>query len=390
MEKRCFAGIKTPVSLLGFGLMRLPLLQTAGQQTASQASTGQPIDYATAEKMVDRALEAGVNYFDTAWTYHDGASEIFAGQALARHPREKYLLASKLPTWEIKSAEDVERIFAEQLKRCRVEFFDFYLVHSLNEDYYRIALETGVYELLLRKKEQGLIRHLGFSFHDHADLLERIVAGHGWDFAQIQLNYLDWEAQNAKRQYEILERKNIPVIVMEPIRGGALATLNPEARKILSETAPEASPASWALRYAASLPGVLTVLSGMSTPEQLEDNLATFSNFEPVSDGERNLLYNAAAIFRRSGGIGCTGCAYCTPCPFKVDIPHIFSFYNHYSLSKNWYDFDNLYATLPAAARAESCTSCGVCVPKCPQALAIPELIGKIAEFAKEGAEQNS
>lgn len=376
MEKRRFAGIDRPASLLGFGLMRLPLLNNAAKD----------IDYPLAEQMIAQAIDAGVSYFDTAWPYHEGESELFAGAALSRYPRDSYCLATKLPTWDIQSADDVHRIFAEQLKRCRVEYFDFYLIHALNKDYYKIALDVGIYEILREKKEQGLIRHLGFSFHDHADLLENIVSSHDWDFAQIQLNYVDWLTTDAKRQYEILEARKIPAVIMEPLRGGALASLNPEATAILTKADPAASPASWGLRYAASLPGVMTVLSGMSTLEQTEDNLKTMKDFRPLTDAEQATIAKAAEAYLASGTIPCTGCRYCMDCPEGVDIPRVFAIYNHYlTLQNDPYGralFNNNYRSLDSAQHAHNCIACGVCMEHCPQGIQIPDHMTEIAAFA--------
>lgn len=372
MEKRHTESLGKDVSLLGFGLMRLPI----------RDNNARKIDYAQAKKMVERAIAAGVNYFDTAWPYHEGASELFAGDVLSGFPRDRYFLASKIPTWEIKAPEDVDRIFAEQLKKCRVSFFDFYLVHCYNAENLAIAEKMNIYENLRDKKERGLIRHLGFSFHGAASLLQRIVEQYSWDFAQIQLNYLDWDTLDAGRQYEILAEKGIPVIVMEPVRGGALATLTPEAVAVLRAMHPEASPASWAIRYAASLPHVMTVLSGMSTMEQVEDNIATMSPFVPLSEEERKALDEAAAIYRASGAIPCTGCRYCMDCPSGVDIPRVLGIYNHYCAHKRSTTFVNDCCSLDESQRAQSCTACGECVPLCPQQIDIPEKMKEIVAIS--------
>ncbi|MDR0827277.1 MAG: aldo/keto reductase [Desulfovibrio sp.] len=378
MEKRFFPSIGQDISLLGFGLMRLPLV--AG---------GAEIDYPLAEKMLDRALEAGVNYFDTAWPYHNGQSETVAGKALSRHKRDSYCLASKCPTWEISAPQDVERIFAEQLEKCRTDYFDFYLVHSLNTPNYEITRKMKIYETLLRKKETGQIRRLGFSFHDHVDLLERITSDYDWDFAQIQLNYIDWEVINSKRQYEILAARKIPAVIMEPLRGGALATLNSESADILRRFNPQASIASWALRFAASLPGVLTVLSGMSAPEQLEDNIKTMRGFTPIGEAEKAKLAVAAQIYKAAGAIPCTGCRYCMDCPSGVDIPRVFAVFNHYRIEveKNPYAkliFSNHYNSIGESARAHNCTDCGACMEQCPQHIQIPASMKIVEELAVE------
>ena len=384
MKKRIFPGISESVSLLGFGLMRLPRLEPVNGEAGA-------IDYELAERMVDQAIQSGVTYFDTAWGYHEGHSEEFAGKALSRHPRGSYYLASKMPVWELSSPADLERIFAEQLKRCRVEYFDFYLLHNMTEENYKKAREFSVYEFLHRKKEQGFIRHLGFSFHDHPRLLERIVTEHEWDFAQIQLNYLDWTIIDSKRQYEILQSRNLPVIVMEPVRGGSLASLTPEAAAVLQRKKPKDSPAVWAIRYAASLPGVLTVLSGMSQPEQLAENISAMSPFTPLSQDEQNALDEAGTIYKASGAIPCTACRYCMDCPSGVDIPRVFAIYNHYLTRRNEMWSRNLfeinYASLDETAQAHNCIACGLCLDKCPQFISIPEHMESIARFVAEKPE---
>ncbi|MDR1019427.1 MAG: aldo/keto reductase [Synergistaceae bacterium] len=378
MEMRSFKGIDGEISLLGFGLMRLPLT----------SSDVKDIDYKTGFRMIDRALDAGVNYFDTAWVYHERTSECFAGDALSRHPREKYRLATKMPAWQLESASDLERIFGEQLKKCKTDYLDFYLLHNIGGDTYGLSIKYGVYEFLRKKKEAGYIRYLGFSVHDSPAHLERVVSNWEWDFAQIQLNYIDWEAIDSKRMYEILCDRNIPVIVMEPVRGGALANLNEEAAGILRRENPSASQASWAIRYAASLPGVMTVLSGMTTPEQLEDNLKTMTDFRPLSEDERAVLAKAAASYSASGAIPCTACRYCMDCPSGVDIPRVFSIYNLYrsSLVSNQamagIVLRNAYRTLAEGEKASNCVSCDTCVSHCPQAIEIPRFMKEIAELA--------
>lgn len=326
-----------------------------------------------------------MNYFDTAWTYHGGNSDLFLADALKKYPRESYLLANKLPTGNINCPEDVEKYFNLQLKNCQVDYFDFYLVHTLNEKKYDVMIQNLVYEQLLALKDAGKIRYLGFSFHDKPYLLEEITNAYKWDFAQIQLNYLDWEGLDAESLYEILTRKQLPIIVMGPIRGGTLSDLCLHPTTILKKARPGSSISSWALRYAASLPGIMTVLSGMSNMAQLDENLNTFTDFEPISDTERSLLAEVATFYRKSGYIACTGCKYCTPCPHNVDIPRIFSCYNHYNKKKNVRAFKAEYSTLPRRTQAHNCVSCGVCMPKCPQKLAIPNLLPAISAFAKVG-----
>ncbi|MCL2654141.1 MAG: aldo/keto reductase, partial [Coriobacteriia bacterium] len=263
---RSIPGGNGELSLLGFGLMRLPIVEGNAAE----------IDYDLGFKMIDYAYEHGVTYFDTAWPYHEGQSEIFAGKALcARYPRESFKLATKCPVWLMKSEDDVRTTFKEQLSKCQTDHFDLYLMHSLNRARFDTAEEVGVFKVLDEYRKAGKIGALGFSFHSTIEDMDFIAHAHDWDFAQIQLNYLDWTQQNAEGTYQLLTSLNIPVTVMEPVRGGALATLPETAAKLLEVADPEASPASWALRFAASLPNVQAVLSGMSTLEQVEDNVAT-------------------------------------------------------------------------------------------------------------------
>jgi predicted aldo/keto reductase-like oxidoreductase len=373
MEKRNVESLKAEVSLLGFGLMRLPVV--GGDKSK--------IDYPQAEKMLDMAFRGGINYFDTAYPYHEGKSEVFVGDALSRRDRSTYYLASKMPTWDLaKSEDEVKRIFDEQLQKCKTSYFDFYLAHSFDPEHFERFQRLRMYDFLRKKKEEGCIKRLGFSFHSNPELLARIVEDYEWEFAQIQLNYVDWDLLNAKRFYEYLEAHKLPVIVMEPVRGGALASLNEKAAGILKAARPGASLASWAIRFAASLPKVMTVLSGMSSLEQMEDNLKTFSPFVPLSPGEQETVRLAAQAYNDSGAIPCTGCRYCMDCPAGVDIPVVFRQYNHYQLSRKRDVFDNTYRYLPEKEKAHNCVSCGACVKLCPQGIEIPRFMKEIAAFA--------
>ena len=377
MDKRKCGGDEIP--LLGFGLMRLP---------RKQGKTFD-IDHEASAELIENAMSNGVNYFDTAYTY--GGSEEFAGRALSAYSRGSYYLASKCPPWMVNGAGDFERIFAEQQSRCKTDYFDFYLVHNFaqeskraagNTEYFERFKKIGMYDMLKRKKSEGKIRRIGFSFHGTLDILKKTVDNYEWDFAQIQLNYVDWKVTNARSQYELLAKKNIPVVVMEPLRGGALAVLNEEASAVLKAARPEDSVASWGLRYAASLPGVITVLSGMNSMQQLQENIGTLSGLVPVSEQEKNTLDEAAAIYSKSGTIACTGCGYCRPCPGGVDIPRVFSIYNHAKLVGFHIPFDNGYSTLEEKEKASNCVQCGLCMEKCPQHLAIPEYLREVEKYA--------
>jgi len=379
------------ISLLGFGCMRLP-------QTSPHATD---IDYGLGRAMVEYAYEHGVNYFDTAYPYHDGKSEVFIGEALRGYPRASFFLADKMPTWLIRSGDDAKRLFEEQLQRCQVAYFDAYLCHAIGQsdsDFAKKYEKTGALEYLLRQKEEGRIRRLGFSFHGTPERLAAILSRQDWDFAQIQLNYLDWDLIQSGTLYAMLAERAIPCLVMEPVRGGSLHTLCEESIRILQAANPQRSTASWAIRFAASLPHVLTVLSGMSTLEQLHDNVATLENFQPLTPAERQILDQVCAAYLATGAIACTTCRYCMDCPNGVDIPGVFGAYNRCAASlglpvfvslmhhanKNAQAFLAACEELPEANRAHNCTACGHCLEHCPQHIDIPEKMQLIAGLYKE------
>ena len=373
MLKREYKKTGDMISVLGLGCMRFPKIEGS-----------EKIDREEAQKIVDLAYERGVNYFDTAYRYHEGDSELFIGEALKKYPRESFHLATKMPMWMVKEPADAPRIFEDQLSRCQVEYFDFYLCHAMNAANFEIMKKNGVYEYLKKEKEAGRIRHLGFSFHDSPDVLRQIVAYGAWDFTQIQLNYLDWELQDAKGQYEILTENGIPVVVMEPVRGGALASLDKDAAAVLKQARPQDSVASWAMRFVASLPGVLTILSGMTTMDQLQDNLCTLSGFSPLSDADRDTLETAIGIFRKNGIIPCTGCWYCMDCPVGVQIPDNFSRYNFYTVTKDEQAYRKSYEQFEPKARASACVACGRCASRCPQQIDIPAKLKMIADMMEK------
>ena len=365
MEHRSFLGASP--SLLGYGCMRFPVKDDH-------------IDVPAAETLVDRAYKNGVNYFDTAYRYHGGESETFIGEALSKYPRDSFYLATKLPNWMLEKPEDIARIFEDQLARCRVDYFDFYLIHALSKTSWDRMEALGVYDKLMEYKKVGKIRRLGFSFHDKPEVLEEICSAHPFDFAQIQCNYFDWEYQDAKTQYEILEKHNMGCIIMEPVRGGLLAKLNPEACAVLKEAEPERSAASWAIRFAASLPNVITVLSGMSDEAQVDDNLATMNDFRPLSVEERAVLDRALAIFREKKVIPCTKCRYCVEqCPMSIQIPEVIAAMNELALNHDREGFKKFVAELEV--KPSACVSCGACEAICPQHIEIPEKV--MAEAAK-------
>lgn len=357
------------MSKLGFGLMRLP------EQDGV-------VDLEHVKKMVDRYMQAGMNYFDTAYVYHGGKSESVAREALVkRYPRDSFMIATKLPAWEIREASDVERIFNEQCERAGVDYFDFYLLHSIEDGYnYETYEKYDCFRWGVRMKEEGKIRHFGFSYHGTPELLEQILDKHPeTEFVQIQLNYLDRTnpVVQSGALYEILHKRNIPIIVMEPVRGGMLASLVPEQAEKFKEARPELSVASWALRFVGSLPGVMTILSGMSNEEQMEDNIRTFTDFEPLSDAELKLVDEVTEEILRIPQIGCTACKYCTPgCPMKISIPDIFRTVNTLRRYPDDWRAKNFYTGLMSrSGRASDCIGCGQCEGVCPQHLPIIELL---------------
>jgi predicted aldo/keto reductase-like oxidoreductase len=380
METRKYKDSNEFISLLGFGCMRLPL----------KGNGEGDIDKEKAQEMVDYAISYGINYFDSAYMYHEGKSELFIGEALAKYPRNSFNLATKMPVMFVHSEADVERIFQEQLKRCRVDYFDFYLLHNLSGSHLKMVEDHHIYEQIKEKQRQGKIRHLGFSFHDRPEILAKIIQKYDWDFAQIQLNYMDWELQDAKQQYKLLNDKGIQVVVMEPVRGGALATLSEKSLEIFTEENPHVSPASWALRFAASLPGVMTVLSGMSNITQMEDNIQTIANFQPLSQHEYAVIENALAAYRMSATIPCTACRYCMDCPEGIDIPKVLAVYNNYLIGKsnnrrmNDFVFEMEYELLGADKQAHHCVKCNQCAVQCPQHIDIPQWMETIAAFAQK------
>lgn len=369
MEKRKIEKLNEEVSLLGFGCMRFPTTKEG------------KIDEEAATKMLDEAYESGVNYFDTAYVYHDGDSEIFTGKVLDRYPRDSYYLATKLPVWEVKTPEDVERLLDEQLSKLHKDYIDFYLLHALNGERWEQLAELGVVEICEKMKEKGKIKYLGFSFHDDYRAFEKIINARDWDFCQIQLNYMDTDIQAGLKGYKLTEEKNVPVVIMEPIKGGNLATLSPGIEEMFKKERPDKSIASWALRWVASQPNVMTVLSGMSNMEQVKDNLDTFINFEPMSDEENKIVMEVADAIRNRVANGCTGCRYCMPCPAGVNIPQNFHIWNQYHMYMNEGGLNWMwYNEISDAEKADKCIKCGKCEPQCPQKLAIRDNLAEMNE----------
>ncbi|MEZ3426707.1 MAG: aldo/keto reductase [Lachnospiraceae bacterium] len=362
MEKRRMERLGLETSLLGFGCMRFP------------TTADGKIDEAEAQAMLDRAIAEGVNYIDTAYPYHNGESEPFVGRALQKYDRRSFYLATKLPAWLVKSREDAERYFEEQLRRLQTDYIDFYLLHAMSGESYRKMVELGVVAYCEKLKEEGRIRYFGFSFHDSYEAFAEILGSRDWDFCQIQLNYMDAEEQAGMRGYRLAEEKGVPLVIMEPVKGGSLAVFADDITEKLRALDHEASTASFALRWVGSLPNVKVILSGMSTMEQVEDNLKTFSEFKPLSGREASVIEEIVDMIKGRVQNGCTGCRYCMPCPAGVNIPECFSVWNTYHMYQNYnmvkWKWEN---GIGEAAQAKNCIKCGKCEALCPQKLSIRE-----------------
>lgn len=372
MEKRKMEKLGAETSLLGFGCMRFP------------TTTEGKIDEARAEKMLDMAYEAGVNYFDTAYPYHDGASEPFVGRVLNKYDRNTYYLATKLPVWLLEKEEDVERIFNEQLERLQKDYVDFYLLHALDKERWEKIKSLKVVETCEQLQREGKIKNLGFSFHDDYDVFEEILTSRNWDFCQIQYNYMDTEEQAGDKGYALTEKLGVPLVIMEPIRGGSLAGFSEDIEEMFHALDKEKSIASYALRWVASHPNVKVVLSGMSTEEQAADNLKTFGDFKPLTEKEHETIDKVVQTLRSRVQNGCTGCAYCMPCPAGVNIPRNFKLWNQYHVYQKYEAVKFGWEGLAQKERAESCIKCGKCETVCPQHLSIRENLERVQKDLEE------
>ena len=365
---------------LGFGLMRLPRLDPNNEGS---------IDLEQTKQMVDTFLQRGFTYFDTAWMYCAFKSENAVKDALTtRHPRESYTLATKLHAAYIHSLDDRDAIFNTQREKTGVEYFDYYLLHDVGVEHYEIYKKYDCFAWIAEKKRQGLIKHMGFSFHDTAEVLDKILTEHPeMEFVQLQINYLDWDSEGvqSRKCYEVATKHGKPVIVMEPVKGGTLAKLPAAAEALLRQADPGASIPSWAVRFAASLPNVKMVLSGMSSTEQLLDNTGYMQDFVPLTQQEQAVIAQAVGIINASIAIPCTGCAYCTEgCPMHIAIPKYFSLYNADLQELKDKDFtsqgayyDNLTLKF---GKASDCIGCGQCESVCPQHLPIIENLKRVAK----------
>jgi predicted aldo/keto reductase-like oxidoreductase len=353
--------------------MRLPLKDKETKE----------IDMDQVKLMVDTYMKAWLNYFDTAYMYHDGKSELYFKEAVYdRYPRDSYILADKFPMWSVNEQADVERIFNEQLSKTGVAHFDLYLLHAVGKDVAEKAEKFGVFDYLRKQKEQGRIRHLGFSFHDSPEFLDEFLTKHPFlEFVQLQVNYFDWVDETlAKELCEVAAMHQKPIIVMEPVKGGTLANPPEEAKALIEKAYPGKSCASLALRYAESLPNLVTVLSGMSSIEQMEDNLKTTLGFEQVTEKDQPLLDEVVAILKKAAEIPCTDCKYCKDCPVSINIPGNFSNYNNYRRSLDLEVGKDGYKKLNPSDEAANCIACGQCESICPQHIKIIDNMKKVVK----------
>lgn len=360
-------------SKLGFGLMRLP------KDKQSQIKLDE------VQRMVDSYMERGFNYFDTAYVY-EGSEEAIRQTLVEKYPRDVYTLADKLPAWKLTCQEDVERIFQESLNRTGVDYFDFYLLHSVEKSHYPTYEKYQCFDFIQEMKKQGKIKYMGFSFHDDADFLDKVLTEHPEiDFVQLQLNYLDWEngVIQSRRNYEVARKHHKPIVVMEPIKGGTLASFSDDIEKIYKDYAPQKSIASWALRYIASLEGVMTILSGMSNAQQMNDNLDTMTHFEKINNEEAKLIKQVTDQVLSYPTIPCTKCRYCTPgCPMHIQIPDLFTAYNSakmYGENRRYQTYYKDHSTGDYQP-AKACIACGQCESVCPQHLEIISLLKEVSE----------
>ena len=363
------------LSGLGMGAMRLPVIDGDDSR----------IDETKTQAMVDYAMEQGVNYYDTAWGYHDGHSETVMGKVLSRYPRESYYLATKFPGYDLSNMDKVEEIFEKQLEKCGVEYFDFYLFHNvceMNIDAY-LDEKYGIYEYLMKQKAAGRIRHLGFSAHGNLDVMKRFLDAYGKDmeFCQIQLNFLDWTFQGAKEKVELLKEWNIPVWVMEPLRGGKLAKLAAEDEKALKALRPEENIPAWAFRFLQSVPGVTMVLSGMSNLQQMQDNIHTFAEDKPLTEKEMDTLLQIADGMVKKIVLPCTACHYCTShCPQGLPIPELLALYNEHCFTEGGFIAPMALSAYPQEKLPSACIGCRSCEAVCPQQIKISEAMADFAQ----------
>ena len=392
------------VSLIGFGCMRWPMVEQDGKRV---------IDQEAVNEMVDYAIEHGINYFDTSPAYLMGQSEMAAGIALSRHPRDKYFIATKLSNFGDRSEEASIKMYHDSFQQLRTDYFDYYLLHSIGRGgvaaFRQRYVENGMIDFLLKEKEAGRIRNLGFSFHGKAEEFDALIALHDngeihWDFCQIEMNYVDWthadgvRNANAEYLYAELEKRNIPIVIMEPLLGGRLANVPDAIARQMKEREPDKSLASWAFRFCGTYPGVMCILSGMTNMDPLLDNIKTFGHFKPLTEEELDFMERMATQMMEYPLVNCTDCKYCMPCPWGIDIPGIFKHYNtsvtegRYAQSqeqKEYRKLKNAYLVsydraIPTLRQADHCIHCGECLSHCPQSIPIPTELQRINRYVEK------
>ena len=395
------------LSLLSFGMMRLPRVQRRRGESLPDTND---LDQEAVNELVDYAIAHGVNLFDTSPVYCKGFSEKATGEALSRYPRDKYYIATKMSNSrspQARTREESIKMYHRSFENLKTDYIDYYFVHNVGDrtGYKERYIDNGILDFMFKEKEAGRIKNVGWSFHGDGDFFEYMAGAYPWDFVMIQLNYLDWDNAtrtstnvNARRQYEILIEKNIPIWIMEPLLGGVLAMPHYKARERMIKTDPKASAASWAFRFAASLPNVTTVLSGMMFIDHMQDNIATYSPFVPLNENEREMLLgDVSRIALEYRNINCTKCQYCMPCPYGIDIPEIFSHYNR-CLNEGNYPDDRQSGDYKRARRAflvgmdrnvstirqaNRCINCDLCLSSCPQRINIPQEMRRIDDFVE-------
>lgn len=368
---------------LGFGLMRFPLNDENDQKS---------IDEEQVIKMVDLFMSNGFNYFDTAYPYHEGLSEtMFKKAVVDRYPRKDYLIADKMPTWLITGHDDFQKYFNEQIERCGIEYFDYYMMHTIGEDNYQATVDFGGFEFLKDLKKQGKAKHIGFSFHDNANILDKVLTEQKeMEFVLLQINYIDWENKSieSRKCYEVAKKHGVEVMVMEPVKGGALANVPKEVEKMFEDYDSDNSIASWAIRFAASLDNVSVVCSGMSNLEQMKDNLSFMKDFKPLNTEEKDLIAKSVDMINDSIAIPCTSCNYCLDtCPQNIPIPKYFSLFNDQKQFGYQANLSNYYLNLAKdyGSKASDCIECNNCIEHCPQHIDIVESLKDVASVYDNG-----
>ncbi len=368
MDKRKFND-KTTLPLLTYGCMRFP------ETIAGKIYREKAIE------MLDTAIANGINHFDTAYPYHNSESETFLGDYLQKYDRRTYFISSKSPVWLVETYEDFEKYLDEQLEKCKTTYFDFYLMHGLNKASFKKIKNLGFDKFIADAKAKGKIRNAGFSYHDKEENYEPILNAYHWDFTMIQLNYMDINHQQGMKGYELATKAGIPVFIMEPLKGSRLARINDTAKKMFADQNDD-TPAKWAFRWAASLPNVRTILSGMASLENVKENIETFKNISPLTTEEMQVVANVRDYLNKIQTINCTACKYCMPCPHNIDIPKNLFLYNDAQAFNTKTENQKQYTAWDEKGISASyCVDCGKCSPKCPQQLDIPKLLRTVSEF---------